>query len=276
MMDVKAEADMKEISETGIQKWISVKEGIPRWSDSKGDFRGDYLCIVERPNKADSLGNVEEGISKTVELCYFNNGNKLWQDKDGEWVKVTHWTQIPNLPFHNSILISREEMKKMVDDGELRIVYHMNETEEYYQISMQSAFERVSYDEPLYYSSIRNKHIEDYMYAVLKDNGKIKPNMEYIYLLDMIWKPNQFGDQPIKVGTIMKDVIQSENGGYEFTCKETGERFRTNYAWALAENTPKNIKRIEEYNEEYSKLQKFENKVSLLRNDIITLKPKTI
>jgi hypothetical protein len=105
-----------------------------------------------------------------------------------------------------------------------------------------------------------------------KDNGKPKPNMEYIYRLDMVWTPNELGDKPIKVGTIMTNVIQFDNGSYEFTCKETGETLRTKYAWALAENTTENILKIEKYEREYKKIKEYEMIINKLRNDIITLK----
>ena len=111
-------------------------------------------------------------------------------------------------------------------------------------------------------------------FLIDKDNGKPKSEMEYIYRLDMVWTPNEFGDKPIKIGTIMTNVIQLDNRSYEFTCKETGEILRTNYAWALAENTPENIQRMKEYDEEYIKFKEYERKINHLRNNIITLKER--
>ena len=93
---------------------------------------------------------------------------KQWQDKDREWVIVTHWTQIPTLPFHDSILISRIDMLSRISSGELKMIYNMKETDENYQLSRNVELASVSYNEPLYYSSTRSGHIEDYMYAVLK------------------------------------------------------------------------------------------------------------
>jgi hypothetical protein len=95
-----------------------------------------------------------------------------------------------------------------------------------------------------------------------KDNGKPKSNMEYIYRLDMVWTPNKLGDKPIKIGTIMTNVIQLDNGSYEFTFKETGEILRTNYSWALAENTPENVERIKIYDDEYLKFKDYERKIN--------------
>jgi hypothetical protein len=109
----------------------------------------------------------------------------------------------------------------------------------------------------------------------LIDKSNLKPNsdMEYIYRLDMVWTPNELESKPIKIGTIITNVIQLTNGSYEFKNKETGEILRTNYAWSLAENTTENIKSIEKYETEYLKFNEFEQKINELRKNIITLKP---
>ncbi len=158
------------------QKWISVNDNLPLWgSEAKGDWGGNYLCIVEREIDPNSLCFEEGGISRTVELCYFNNGTNLFQDKNSDWVKATHWTQIAQLPFHQSTLISRVDMKSRIESGELHMIYHMKETDEFYQTSRELALSSVSYDEPLFYSSTRSsEHIEDYMYAVLKNRPQFK------------------------------------------------------------------------------------------------------
>lgn len=111
-------------------------------------------------------------------------------------------------------------------------------------------------------------------FLIDKNNVQPKSDMEYIYRHDMVWKSGHFGDIPIKPGTIMIDVIKLENNSYEFTCKETGERFRTNYGWSLAENTPENVKRINRLEKEQIKLKKFEKKVAELYDKVITLKSK--
>lgn len=110
-------------------------------------------------------------------------------------------------------------------------------------------------------------------FIIDKDNGKPKPNMEYIYQLDMVWKPHQLGSFPIKKGTIVTDVVQLEYGSYEFKCKETGQVFATTYSWALAENTPENVKKIEFYEQEFLRFKEFEKFITSLRNNITTLKP---
>ena len=110
-------------------------------------------------------------------------------------------------------------------------------------------------------------------FLIDKDNGKPNPDLEYIYLLDMVWIPNQLGDVPIKKGTIVTNVKQLDNGSYEFINKETGEILETNYAWSLAENTPENILKIEKYNQEFKKFKEYEKQINKLRNEIVTLKP---
>lgn len=106
-----------------------------------------------------------------------------------------------------------------------------------------------------------------------KDNGKPNPDMEYIYRLDKVWTPNKLESKPIKIGTIVINVIQLKNRSYEFTCKETGEILRVTYAWALAENTPENVERIKKFDAEYLKFKEHEKLINQLRLDIITLKP---
>lgn len=98
----------------------------------------------------------------------------------------------------------------------------------------------------------------------------MKPDIkaEYIYLLDEVWTPNKLGGKPIEYGTIMINVKQSPNGGYTFNNKETGELLKTSYDWALAINTPTNIKRIDKYNIALEKYNIMENHVNLLRNNI--------
>lgn len=108
-------------------------------------------------------------------------------------------------------------------------------------------------------------------FLIDKNNGIPNSDMEYIYLMDMIWKPNDFNSFPIEKGTLMYNVIQMSNKSYQFTCKKTGEIYCTNYAWALAENTIDNIEKIKKFEEENIKLEQFKKQVDLLRNKIITL-----
>ena len=109
-------------------------------------------------------------------------------------------------------------------------------------------------------------------FLINKNNLNPNPDIEYIYLLDMVWKPGKLESKYIKQGTIVIDVIKLKNNSFHFTNKETNERLCTNYGWALAENTYENNKRIELYNKELIRFKKFEKYIKKLKNNIITLK----
>lgn len=98
-----------------------------------------------------------------------------------------------------------------------------------------------------------------------------KKGMEYIYLLDMVWKKNVFEDLPIEYGTIMIDVEWETESRLGFTHKETGERYYCHYGWALAENTPENQERIDSYERGNEMLEMFQLYVTQLRDKIIDL-----
>mgnify|MGYP006921279951 CR=1 FL=1 len=102
-----------------------------------------------------------------------------------------------------------------------------------------------------------------------KTNKKPKIGLEYIYRLDIAWNEN--GEVPIKIGTIVTDVIQSDNYGYEFTNKENNQRLSSNYGWSLAENTKENVKKIKKYEREYVRFEKHKKEIGLLRKNIDTL-----
>jgi len=99
-----------------------------------------------------------------------------------------------------------------------------------------------------------------------------KVDMEYIYMMDEAWKPGELGSYPFSHGSVVIDVKKLPCGSFEFRCKESGEIYRTNYAWALAENTPANLKRIDEYIREREKLEIHKKIVDKLSKSIKTLK----
>lgn len=113
--------------------------------------------------------------------------------------------------------------------------------------------------------------------ALINSNKEPKAGMEYIYLLDVAWILGKLETAPVEFGCIMTDVVKLENDSFEFTHKESGERYRTNYGWALAENTPENIERINAYMESEKKLNEVKRENKRLRNLIIDLDgPKKI
>ena len=103
------------------------------------------------------------------------------------------------------------------------------------------------------------------------NNKEPKPGMEYVYKLNEIWTVNSLFSKPIKRWSVMINVIKKDNGSYEFTSKETGESFRTNYGWALAENTPENLIRIEEYEKQSIIFGEAERKIREVTDKITTL-----
>jgi len=101
--------------------------------------------------------------------------------------------------------------------------------------------------------------------------------MSYIYIFDKVWLPNELGSYPIKYGSDIIDVVKLENDSFEFTVKETGKRCRTNYGWAIAENTPENLEKIKRYLESDAKLDELKKETYKLRDEIIDLDgPKKI
>ena len=162
-----SQESVPEINIDAIQKWIPIKTAIPFWGvGSKGDFCGQYLCITEKASNPEKFGYIEGGVVKKIELCYYNTLAKEFQDSNREWVKVTHWTQIPELPPSEPIVISREQMINRVESGELTIIYNMHKTDELYQFHKKIALSNISSDESLFYSSTKSNNIENYIYAI--------------------------------------------------------------------------------------------------------------
>lgn len=105
-----------------------------------------------------------------------------------------------------------------------------------------------------------------------------KSDMEYLYLLDMVWEKDSLGHIDIKYGTIVhnvRPVIRNEQHcGYEFNIGDSLICYRSNYPWAFAENTEENRKRIEKYHKKLKTFKKIEKECDILRNEIVTLKIK--
>lgn len=170
-VEVSTEASKEELNLESPQEWYSFNEFKPLWgSEAKGDHGGRYLCIVERPSNPECLGHVPGGVSKSVEMCYFNDLAQRFQDSANEWVDVAYWTQVPKTPFHKSELINRDDMMNGIKHDVLKLVSYHKETDEHYDLSIQCDLASVSYNTKLYYSSTRSNHIEDYMYCIRRVN----------------------------------------------------------------------------------------------------------
>lgn len=108
--------------------------------------------------------------------------------------------------------------------------------------------------------------------CLINKNNKVpNPNMEYFYRMEIVWTSDSLINKKIKHGTIVNNVIQLENGGYQFTNKETGEILRTNYGWALAENTPENLEKIKKFDDEKLKFHEHKKLIEALLPNIDTL-----
>ncbi len=105
-------------------------------------------------------------------------------------------------------------------------------------------------------------------------------NMEYIYLLDMIWEDDVVGHSNIKYGTIVNNVvavvINNDINGYKFNIKGDSKLYKCHYNWAFAENTEENIKRLALCKEKEKELNRIKGEYEILKNDVITLHNKKI
>jgi hypothetical protein len=109
--------------------------------------------------------------------------------------------------------------------------------------------------------------------SLINKNKEPKEGMEYLYVHDMIWKPNKLEGYPVKFGAkiIVDNVVKLKNDSFQFTIKGTEEIYRTNYGWALVENTKENILRLNNYLSAKDVLLQFENYVKVLRQEVIDL-----
>ncbi len=76
-------------------------------------------------------------------------------------------------------------------------------------------------------------------------------NMEYIYILDEVWKPHQFGSVKTLSRRVVHKVEQMKTGNYEFEfAGEFGVKYCCTYGWAFYEHTPENIEFLAEYDKQ--------------------------
>lgn len=87
--------------------------------------------------------------------------------------------------------------------------------------------------------------------SLIKDGKEPNENIEYVVTYDIPEMGFLVKELPVSKGTIVinvkRNIVADYHHGYEFTIKETGEKHITMYAWALAENTPNNVKELCEY-----------------------------
>jgi len=165
--------NVPELKVVSAQQWISVKDGKP--DGRTGYYCGRYWCITERPVvKSDSMFSENGNYRKNVELCYWNDLADRFQDLKNEWVKVTYWSPVPELPQHQTTHITRLLMLNFISCGECEKVYYCDEADEYYLKNhvLGHGLYNVSYDETLYLSVEVKNHKYNYMYAVLTEKGR--------------------------------------------------------------------------------------------------------
>ena len=104
------------------------------------------------------------------------------------------------------------------------------------------------------------------------------PGMNYIYRLDMMWEPEKLGHIDIVKNTIVNNVVKlmNKNGtphGYQFTIFGGSDKiYRCNYAWAFAEYTPQNMKKLKRLEKKERELKELETYCNELRNNLDTLR----
>lgn len=108
--------------------------------------------------------------------------------------------------------------------------------------------------------------------AIIDKNTQPKEGMEYIYTMDMVWKIGSFETVKINKRTIVTDVKRMPNNSLQFTVKETGERYESNYGWAFVENTDEANKIYAVYLEKEKILQKLKKECFDLLDSLPTLK----
>lgn len=108
--------------------------------------------------------------------------------------------------------------------------------------------------------------------GLIKNILEPKQNMEYLYLMEMIWLDESLHPQTkVERYTVMVNVVKNDDESFSFQSKETGVKYRTNYGWALAENTPENLERIRLSDEQDKIYSEHKRKAKKLRNEVITL-----
>lgn len=102
------------------------------------------------------------------------------------------------------------------------------------------------------------------------DEGNLepKPNAEYIYNMDMIWKRSSIENFPVKKGTIVINVEQLDAGNYSFNIKGDPQIYICSYGWAFIENTERNIELLKQIETETILLSQQELKIESLRNNL--------
>lgn len=168
------------INQKSKQIWFDFKDFVPSkfsTSDIEGDYFGNYLCLVEReykdPENIFSHGlNHLRRIDRSCELCYWNDLANKFQDFNRNWVNVTHWSPIPNIPKHNITIVSRKDMLSKLEKKEYELVEHSYEKkhnliEGMWDVIKECALYSVPLKDQVFLSTEKDENdLEDVMWCI--------------------------------------------------------------------------------------------------------------
>ena len=99
-------------------------------------------------------------------------------------------------------------------------------------------------------------------------NLEVNSDVDYIYILDMLWTPNRLDSFPIEKGTIVENLMENDNGMYSFNVKGGSQEYTCSYRWAFLEKNKSNISILKKIDKEEIKLKKQKDKIKQLKNKL--------
>jgi len=98
-----------------------------------------------------------------------------------------------------------------------------------------------------------------------------KDDVEYIFIDNNLYTKGKLGPTKTVDDPIIVTDVRFDGDFYDFTVKETGEKYRSYYGWAFREYTPENLIKIREYNELKDLANHAAHIASRKRDEIMTL-----
>jgi hypothetical protein len=154
--------ELKIYNELSKQNWVLTHEFIPcdYTTNVKDDYYGKYLCLVERPYKNNLLSNdvnISNPITSNIEMCFWNNLAKKFQDNDNEWVDVIAWSPTPTMITHKITSIDRDSLISKIESGEMELIKHENQsnhlvTDDMWDLIKELSLNHVSLNDSVYLS----------------------------------------------------------------------------------------------------------------------------
>lgn len=230
-------------NEHSFQGWIPINKSEPSGAATliiRGASYGRYLCIVERPYNSEESqlhSSNPEFSNKTVrsiEMCYWNVLAYRFQDSKNEWVHVPFWCPVPELPSHTFETISREDILKKIETGELEMINHKKERDDeipglWNLTKSHSSVYNVSFDDTVFISMKVINGLEDCIWAKKKSSFPLSPNHEvkvenlklnqFVYHEELYW-----GRERMKIVGIRETEVELEgdySGGTHNVCQKS-------------------------------------------------------